>query len=173
MEGFELRQPATLVPPPTMDELLRQIHECRAALKQSDASTEEIVRIKRQLGWAIDLAAAVQAGTLETEVQLSITFWKWGSLTWLALPGEAYVEIGLEIRRRAPEGITLIAGLTNGCLGYLCTEDWQKRAGAQEKFMGYRLLSLAAETERMLYDLADAGFERLAGLTSRSNVKME
>ena len=51
---------------------------------------------------------------------------------------------------------------------------WQKRAGgAQEKFIGYRLLSLPAETERMLYDLADAGFERLATLTSRSNAKME
>jgi neutral ceramidase len=182
MESFELRQPATLVPPPPMEELHRQIDECRAALKQSaDASTEEIVRIKRQLGWATDLAAAIEAGTLETEVQLCVTFWKWGSLTWLALPGEAYVEIGLEIRRRAPQGITLIAGLTNGCLGYLCTEYWQKRAGAQEKFIGYRLLSLPAETERMLYDLADAGFERLAGLsraqsrglTSRSNVKME
>ncbi len=162
MEAFELRQSVPLMPPPTMEELRRQIHECREALKKSDASTDETFRLKRQLGWAIDLAASIEAGTLETEAQLCITFWRWGSLTWLALPGEAFVEIGLELRQRASHGITLIAGLTNGCLGYLCTEDWQKRAGAQEKFIGYRLLSLPAETERMLYDLADAGFERLA-----------
>jgi hypothetical protein len=43
-------------------------------------------------------------------------------LAWVSLPGEIFVELGLEIKRKSPFKHTLIAELANGSIGYIPNE---------------------------------------------------
>ena len=44
-----------------------------------------------------------------------------GDVAVVGLPGEFFVEFGLELKRRSPAAQTFIAGLANGSLGYVPT----------------------------------------------------
>ena len=46
-----------------------------------------------------------------------------GDAAIVGLPGEAFSQLGLEIKRRSPASHTLVAGLCNDAIGYLPTED--------------------------------------------------
>ena len=46
-----------------------------------------------------------------------------GDAAIVGLPGEAFCELGLEIKRRSPARHTLVAGLCNDAIGYLPTMD--------------------------------------------------
>ena len=46
-----------------------------------------------------------------------------GDMAIVGLPGEAFCQLGLEIKRRSPACHTLVAGLCNDAIGYLPTED--------------------------------------------------
>jgi len=111
--------------------------------------------------WADDVRAARQKGELPSNDVLELQAIRLGELILLAVPGELYVEIGLERKRLSPFPHTLIAGYANGMLGYLCTRSWQQQAGSQEKFISLRLQSLAADTEDVIYKTALELFERL------------
>ena len=44
-----------------------------------------------------------------------------GDAVYVGIPGELFVEFGLEIKRRSPFRHTYVAGMANGCVGYLPT----------------------------------------------------
>ena len=48
---------------------------------------------------------------------------RFGDLAVAALPGEVFVEFGLEIKRRSPAGHTMVIHLANDWIGYLPTEE--------------------------------------------------
>ncbi len=52
-----------------------------------------------------------------------------GDVAIVGLPGEAFCELGLEIKRRSPATHTLIAGLCNDAIGYLPTEEAFSQGG--------------------------------------------
>ncbi len=52
-----------------------------------------------------------------------------GDVAVVGLPGEAFCELGLEIKRRSPSRYTLVAGLCNDAIGYLPTEQAFQRGG--------------------------------------------
>jgi hypothetical protein len=56
---------------------------------------------------------------LETEVQLLEV----GALRMFALPGEPFVELGLELRRRVGDGKVLVTGFANDDVRYVMTPD--------------------------------------------------
>jgi hypothetical protein len=64
---------------------------------------------------ALDVAAR-KGQPLEVEVQV-IALGR--DVAWVSLPGEVFVELGLEIKKRSPFRYTLIAELANGSIGYI------------------------------------------------------
>ncbi|MCX7917161.1 MAG: hypothetical protein N2589_03435, partial [bacterium] len=59
-------------------------------------------------------------GTLGTEIQtLNIG----DEIFIIALPGEAVVEIGLELKRKSIYPVTIVAGYTNDYIGYIATDQ--------------------------------------------------
>jgi hypothetical protein len=64
---------------------------------------------------------------------------------FLAVPGEVFVEIGLELKRRAPNK-TYIVGIANGYIGYFPTET-------AHAVGGYEVVSskIAPESESVFY----------------------
>jgi hypothetical protein len=40
-------------------------------------------------------------------------------VAWVSLPGEVFVELGLDLKQDSPFPYTMIAELGNGCIGYI------------------------------------------------------
>jgi neutral ceramidase len=64
-------------------------------------------------------AELVSRGELETEVQVI----RIGDVALVALPGEPFVELGLELKRRAGGGRTAVVGFANDDVRYVMTDD--------------------------------------------------
>jgi hypothetical protein len=60
--------------------------------------------------------AAREGKPLEAEVQVIALG---DQIAWVALPGEAFVELGLSIKKASPFPYTMIAELANGSVGYI------------------------------------------------------
>ena len=63
------------------------------------------------------------------EVRLKLQTLRIGELAMAAIPCEAFVEIGLEIKRRSPHHPTFVVGLANGYNGYLPTPEHHALGG--------------------------------------------
>ena len=66
---------------------------------------------------------------LPTGLTAEFTAVRLGNTALLSVPGEPFVAIALEIRRRSPFSKTFIVGLANGYIGYLPTSDATADAG--------------------------------------------
>ena len=86
----------------------------------------------------VTLAAAQASGALDAWLAgyspATVQVLRIGPVSLVGLPGELFVEYGLELKRRAPAG-TLVASLVNGDLqGYIVTEE-AVRAGTYEALL--------------------------------------
>jgi hypothetical protein len=52
-----------------------------------------------------------------------------GGLALVGMPGEIFVELGLEIKRRSPYPLTTVIGLCGGSVGYIPTEKAFREGG--------------------------------------------
>jgi hypothetical protein len=75
-----------------------------------------------------------------------------GDVACVALPGEFFVEYGLEIKKRSPARVTFIVGLANGSVGYVPTEDAFAQGGYEPT--PWRFGRLAPEAGRMCVESA-------------------
>jgi hypothetical protein len=91
-----------------------------------------------------------QRGVQKAEVQ-ALTL---GEYACVSLPGELFVELGLELKERAHPRRALPFGLANGMVGYVPTRDGMKRGGYETTFCGWS--NLAPESGEMLIDAAVA-----------------
>jgi neutral ceramidase len=92
-----------------------QLAEARRLMEQGDG----VPPVERAYAQEALLLAEErrQAATVPAEVQVLAT----GDAALVGIPGELFVEFGLEIKRRSPFAHTYVAGLANGCVGYLPT----------------------------------------------------
>ncbi|MGI8468626.1 MAG: neutral/alkaline non-lysosomal ceramidase N-terminal domain-containing protein [Pyrinomonadaceae bacterium] len=82
-----------------------------------------------------------------------------GDAVFIAVPAEVFVEIGLQLKKRAPQK-TYIVGIANGYIGYLPTDE-------AYKIGGYEVVSArcAEETHELLIDKAIELEKQLFGET--------
>lgn len=71
----------------------------------------------------IEMAARTEPFELEIQV------FRVGQVAVVGLPGEFFVEFGLEIKERSPAEITLVVGLANGSVGYVPTAEAFEQGG--------------------------------------------
>jgi neutral ceramidase len=67
-----------------------------------------------------------------------------GDLGVVGLPGEFFVEFGLELKRRSPAAQTFVVGLANGSLGYVPTAAAFAQGGYEPTSWHYSKLAPAA-----------------------------
>ena len=96
---------------------------------------------------------AAMPETLETEVQVI----RVGDAAVVSLPGEAFVELGLAIKRQSPlrpdgdpPGVTLIAVLANDYVGYIGTRKAISEEGSYETWAARSSLPAAGAGEAMV-----------------------
>lgn len=98
---------------------------------------------------------------LTTEVQVL----RIGDAALVALPGEIFVEIGLDIKRLSPARLTAVVGLANDCIGYCCTdraldegsyETWAARSALPDRGIEHILRAAATDLLAELFGAPEA-----------------
>ncbi len=116
-----------------------QAAETELALKVRKPSADDVRRAEETLatsdGKPANVVRDVYAGETRVladwpdEVRLKLQTLRVGDLAIAAIPCEAFVEIGLEIKRRSPHRPTFVVGLANGYNGYLPTPEHHALGG--------------------------------------------
>jgi len=83
--------------------------------KGPKATPTESERLLRWAAWADHMAAT---SPHPATLPLDVTSFRWGDIRLVGLPGEPFVEFGLEIRQRSSADV-IVMGYTNGCPGYV------------------------------------------------------
>jgi hypothetical protein len=73
--------------------------------------------IDQRLPWAATVSADPATGGLTTPIALQVL--RLGDLAVVGIPAEPFVEIGLALQERGLGRPTMVAGYTNGCVGYV------------------------------------------------------
>ncbi|HIE29534.1 TPA: hypothetical protein EYP66_19870 [Candidatus Poribacteria bacterium] len=107
------------------------------------------------LQWAQDmlkLAREPKPYTQEFEIQAM----QLGDLAIVALTGEVFVELALEIDARSPYQQTIVLGYTNGCIGYVPNEEAYPYGGYEVStaYRYYGTLMLKPESDRQIRNAA-------------------
>ncbi len=75
-----------------------------------------------QYVWAKDALKYAKAGKLSDDIPIEVQVFALGNeIAFVGIPGEVFVEIGLEIKKRSPFKFTFPIECTNGCVGYMPT----------------------------------------------------
>lgn len=156
-----------LSPLPPREEIEQEISFRRQEIerKRADGAPQVCVRIdEAMLGWAEDALEALDSGPLPETVSLALQGVSFGDVTVVAIPGEAFCNIGLQIKRMLPTPI-MAAGYANGNIGYIPTEAAFAEGGYEtsEAFRFYGLRMVAPEAERVLLRSARSLLDELTG----------
>ena len=107
----------------------REIEESFSRLSQSKVAPELLMKGKSQLLYAsITNFYAKETAHLDGHLPVEIQAVRIGDAVFLAVPAEVFVEIGLELKRRAPRK-TYIVGIANGYIGYFPTQTAYAEGG--------------------------------------------
>ncbi len=91
-------------------------------LTDSDADSEDIWKAQRELSHMEELDYAMRRG-LPDRARLELQALRLGPALLLGVPGELFVECGLEIKKRSPFADTWVVGPCNGYVGYIPTRE--------------------------------------------------
>ncbi len=105
--------------------------------------------------WAKETIALLEAGILPNTVSTEVQVIRIGELYLVAVPGEAFCQIGLAIKERSP-GRSFIIGYANDVVGYIPTEEAFEQGGyeVEEAYKYYSHLMLAPESAGILVETA-------------------
>jgi hypothetical protein len=141
----------------------RQAEENLAQLSQDGVATEELMKAKSQALYAsITNFYAHETAHLDGHLPVELQALRVSDAVFLAVPAEVFVEIGLELKRRAIHK-TYIVGIANGYIAYFPTETSYASGG-------YEVVSskIAPESESVFYQEALKLEERLFTISAES-----
>lgn len=117
------------------DDLLRLDAENRrnvAAYLRNIETMEELTRLKTNLALLRKHQARnVAAGSRTIDVEVAA--FRLGAFRLVTFPGELTVQIGLNLKERAPATTTFVAGYTNGYIYYAPTADQLRNVGGAQE----------------------------------------
>ena len=149
------------------DELQAAVDEYEGQAREAEgrgAGAAELYGIRYHLKWARAMLADASAGALADSVPGSIHAVRIGAGVIVTAPGEAFTEIGMAVKQRAPGRPTLYAGYTNGAVGYFPTAAAYAEGGYEPAYSNRsygRPAPVAPECERMLVERGVRLAERL------------
>ncbi len=114
-----------LAPLPDRQTVERQLQERRQARDDAEARGDSLGArnvAQRLYDWA-DLVARTQASGSPVTRELEVWAFRLNDIGIVAVNGEPFAELSLEVKRRSPLAHTLFLGYSNGCLGYFPTPE--------------------------------------------------
>ncbi len=95
-----------------------------------------------QYQWAVDALEYAKAGKMSDDIPIEIQALALGNdIAFVGIPGEVFVEIGLEIKEKSPFPYTLPVECTNGCIGYMPTKEGFNEGG-YEPALAFKLFGI-------------------------------
>ncbi|MEM2961169.1 MAG: neutral/alkaline non-lysosomal ceramidase N-terminal domain-containing protein [Candidatus Bathyarchaeia archaeon] len=143
---------------PSEEEIEKERTECLKNLESAKQRNElGIIKLwQGLLEWADAAAELVRKGkrNLTQEIQLQVI--RIGDVAIVAIPGEPFVEIALEIKARSKFKHTVVAGYSNGCIGYMPTPEAIEQGGYEvnSAYKFYDIAPLAPSAFNMIVDTA-------------------
>lgn len=142
------------------DDLDKLDAENRANMEQylqNIQTMEQLTRLQVNLDLLkMHQAQTVAAGSKTLDVELAGI--RIGDFVLVTFPGELTVEIGLNIKRKAPSPLTFVAGYTNGYIYYAPTEKQRRNPGFAQEDCD---CLLAPEWQSLFEDRAQAILQKL------------
>jgi hypothetical protein len=145
-------RPIQLTPRPLPDEGVaqRRVDEAQdeiRRLKRSGADSAAIRGAETQFHGA-RAALALARHWHPSEIRAEIQSLRVNELALVAIPGELFLELGLEIERRSPFPVTRVVGYANGHIGYIPTGEAYHGDGYEAR----RTLLAAGEGEKWVVE---------------------
>lgn len=151
---------------PEASELGDMLSESRKKLAEleenGEASYQQLMNAYILLEWAQDALGVVEAGRTVDHLKMEIQAVRINDAVLVAIPGELFVDIGLNIKRGSPYPYTFIIEMANGATCYLPTQKAFEKGGYELDFASkvYGIYSLTPDTQRVI----EEGTARLIGL---------
>jgi neutral ceramidase len=157
-----------LMPLPEIGAARALLAERQAALEKltgQGADADELNPAKYQVMWADQLVRTIERKTGPAHVQIPVQAIRINDVALVGVAGELFVEVQLAIKQQSPFRSTLVAGYSNGCIGYLPARDAYADGGyeVEHSYKGYRLPAaiapgaaeqIAESAVRLLQDLS-------------------
>lgn len=133
-----------LAPFPDRSIIDRQVAERRAARDAAQArgaGQGELNVAQRLVEWAELVARTAAAGVNPVTKDLEMWALRLNDIGIVAVSGEPFAELSLEVKRRSPLPHTIFLGYSNGCIGYLPTPAAFAEGGMEvdESVRNYKL----------------------------------
>ena len=122
----------------------------------TETALQESIKAGQNVEWAEMMLKRLEAGKLKPEVEIEIQVMKLDGTWFVTLPGEPFLEIGLQIEEKF-DGNVFVVGYANGNVGYLCTAASYPEGGYEPvgSCKGYfQPAQLRPETEHLLVNTA-------------------
>jgi hypothetical protein len=158
-----------LNPLPELTQARCLLDERKAALRQlvdQGADVDDQNPAKYQVMWGEQLVRAIEQKVGPSHVMVPVQAIRINDLAVVGVAGELFVEVQLAIKQRSPFRATLVAGYSNGCIGYLPVRDAYSTGGYEvdHSYKGYRLP--AAIAPGAAEHIADSAISLLRALTN-------
>jgi len=110
---------------PTVDELKKMIEEGKKNLaKRKQEGTLEYHQLMSTyipIEWAQEALEVVESGRTVEHLEMEIQVVRMNDAVLVAMPGEIFVDIGLNIKKTSPYPYTFVIEMANGAIAYLPT----------------------------------------------------
>ncbi|MFH1924397.1 MAG: hypothetical protein ABIP48_31480, partial [Planctomycetota bacterium] len=118
---------------------------------------EQLTRIQTNMA-LLKMHQAQNVAAGKKTIDVEIVGVRIGDFVLVTFPGELSVEIGLNIKKRAPNEFTFVAGYTNGYIYYAPTEEQRKNPGFAQEDCD---CLVAPEWQKLFEEEADAILKKL------------
>ncbi len=128
-----------LSPPPPFEEMEREFQNLEEELNDLKREGGRNTRMEARVLWLREMLERTDSGSIRRTLPVEIQAFRIGNLGIIALPAEVFVEIGLSIKRKSPFQNNIIAGYSNGNIGYIPTAKAFQEGGYEPESYVYRL----------------------------------
>ncbi len=116
-----------------------------------------------QFGWAKDALESAKAGKRSADVPIEIQVLALSEdIVVVGMPGEVFVEIGLEIKEKSPFKHTFPVECTNGCIGYMPTREAFDEGG-YEPASAFKLFGIYPVDKDVAQKVVDSAVRMMNG----------
>ncbi|MBI4531197.1 MAG: neutral/alkaline non-lysosomal ceramidase N-terminal domain-containing protein, partial [Candidatus Latescibacteria bacterium] len=145
--------------PPPIEEAERILEEYQKKLDESKTTGKEWGWVRHDLGmveWAQDVLHLSRRGTMGLTQEFTIQGIRMNDTAIVAMDGEVFVDYALDFDARSLFRQTIVLGYSNGCIGYIPTEEAYAEGGYEvdSAYRYYGTLMIAMESDRMIREAA-------------------
>ncbi len=141
---------------PSVEELETEVNVSRQGLEKLKQSGNvpylQLMDAHIRLEWAEEALSIVQSNSQADHLDMEIQAIRINDAVLVAIPGELFVDIGLNVKKASPFPYTFIIEMANGSTCYLPTRKAFEKGGYELEFASkvYGIYSITADTQDII-----------------------